>query len=615
MLDSFLEVALRSSSAEQEKRAFINNLKKLPDEELKKLASGELKMSHYLGCADNQEWLEKYKGTPLFEQAVALEQQDIQNEASRVQSQLNRPPPDQFWQMGDQIRLQKRLLDLQLLQSQVAPPTPEAPAQGAGAPGAGAANNEEAMSPGPDNGMKISAAVEKKAASVFADLLRSREGALGRPFDKVADPAALMARLVAGAKKVVPPIASKVQGAVGGGLGGLGAAVASDAAEHMGPKVLEKAVGLGKEKGLGRFTQLLSGSRADLLDKLHRGAGAGATTLGSETGAHLLGAGASPVAKALEMGHEALGPELQAERMKSLIARGALGAGVGGVGLAALAHGQDTDNPHEVLHQIRTASAEKVAMADSWGRDLARQDADKLEKVAIPTNLGSGIQGGLKSLGAALGKANTATGGRLGMGALAGAGVGALGGLATGAQRDEHGETHMLRNMLGGAALGGGVGAVGGNVAHQMSKGKGLGEALTSGVQATGRMGMGVAQSARKGFNRGAVMGGIADTVKDHAASLAGLAGAVPAAAAAAEKYGPQIKATANKALEGVQGGISPLVEGARSALGRVELPRFNLEGEGGLGARLRSAVSAAPGVVSSAQNLMNNARAAAAAA
>lgn len=157
MLDAFLAAALRSSSAEQEKRAFIDNLKKLPDEELKKLASGELKLSHF-GCDNGQEWLEKYKGTPLFEQAVALEQQDIQNEVARVQQQIDRPPFDEFYRTGDQIRLQKRLLDLQLFQQEAAPASPEAPAQGAGAPGAGAVNNEEAMSPGPDNGMKTSQA-------------------------------------------------------------------------------------------------------------------------------------------------------------------------------------------------------------------------------------------------------------------------------------------------------------------------------------------------------------------------------------------------------------------------------------------------------------------------
>lgn len=383
MLDAFLAAALRSSSAEQEKRAFIDNLKKLPDEELKKLASGELKLSHF-GCDNGQEWLEKYKGTPLFEQAVALEQQDIQNEVARVQQQIDRPPFDEFYRTGDQIRLQKRLLDLQLFQQEAAPASPEAPAQGAGAPGAGAVNNEEAMSPGPDNGMKTSGA--KVASSAVMGVTPER-------YNHYAD--------------------------------------------HMNDVISKNGGGL-SEAEHDRHTEMYNKKHGTKIPML---------------------------------------AEYKA-RLKEKTGQAAF-----------------------------SSLKEKIAMADGWGRDLAKNDAkvalslaekDHAEKKAALNlaELGKRLKGGATAVGSHLKDLNIASGGRMAKAAPIGALVGGLGGAASGLQTDEKGETHVLRNALLGAGGGAALGA-GGSLAHVgMSAGQGLGESL----KGVGRQAKLLGSAGLKGF-------------------------------------------------------------------------------------------------------------------
>lgn len=143
MIDLYLEACYATDTKQQEKRAFVEALKKLPNDELMKVAQTG-KIAHF-GCDDEKEtWLDRYKGTPLFDQAVAIEQQNLQLEAQRLQEDQERrklhPIEDTIWQQQDQLRLQRRLLDLQLAQlgqQQLtgAPAMPEGAPQGAGAPG------------------------------------------------------------------------------------------------------------------------------------------------------------------------------------------------------------------------------------------------------------------------------------------------------------------------------------------------------------------------------------------------------------------------------------------------------------------------------------------------
>jgi hypothetical protein len=222
MLDHFLEVSYRADSEAKEKRAFIESLKGLPMEDLAKLASGETtleKLAHGM-CDENCQWLERYKDTPLFEQALALEQAELQNQMARQQNEIQQDSTP-FYREGDKIRLQKRMLDLQLVQGQAQaaagappPPAPEAPAQGAGAPGAGAPNNEEAMGAASEQAKMGSAPLWKKLGGVLLPtVIGGSAGAYGKGGD------ADLGRGAAGAGGVL--LGSAVGSAAGRGLGHL----------------------------------------------------------------------------------------------------------------------------------------------------------------------------------------------------------------------------------------------------------------------------------------------------------------------------------------------------------------------------------------------------------
>jgi hypothetical protein len=121
MLDHFLSAVYQTDKKHQEKRAFVEQLKKLPPKELMKIASGELKLSYpHGGDHGGVEWLEKFKGTPLFEQAMQLEQAaihaDMEQQQRRQQRQQEYRLEDDLYSTQDQICLQKRLLELQLMQ-------------------------------------------------------------------------------------------------------------------------------------------------------------------------------------------------------------------------------------------------------------------------------------------------------------------------------------------------------------------------------------------------------------------------------------------------------------------------------------------------------------------
>lgn len=234
MLDHLLEVSYRADSEAKEKRAFVEGLKGLPFEDLQKLASGEItleKLAHGLD-GDDCRWIDKYKGTPLFDQALALEQADLQNSMARQQNEMQQDG-SQFWREGDKIRLQKRMLDLQLVQTEQQamagtppPPSPEAPAQGAGAPGAGAPNNEESMGASSEQGVKVGGApLWKKLGLEKTALLAAMSG--GYYGSKKAPEGEKLEGAVrgAGGAELGAGIGGLLGGLVGGAGGGLGGAL------------------------------------------------------------------------------------------------------------------------------------------------------------------------------------------------------------------------------------------------------------------------------------------------------------------------------------------------------------------------------------------------------
>ena len=173
MLDHFLEVAIKHETDRSQSVKLAGDLKRLPNETLYGLATGRLKLA--FGHCENDDWLDKYKDTPLMGEAVALEKADaaveLENEVARSQAQAASPQMDQFYRTTDQIRVQKKMLDLKLMEAVEAQGTPmqaggQLPeqitptAQGAGALGDVAVEGAQDGAAG-----KMAAALQKLALS------------------------------------------------------------------------------------------------------------------------------------------------------------------------------------------------------------------------------------------------------------------------------------------------------------------------------------------------------------------------------------------------------------------------------------------------------------------
>lgn len=140
MLDQFLAVSYKREQEKTASIALAQKLKEFPVEELRKLAAGDptSKLAGYLcdsGPGSSECWLDKFKGTPLFEQAVEIERSLLAMEA---QDQEQRAVSNQQWAARDALNLKKRMLDLDLVMAretgsatgapaaQAAPADPEA---------------------------------------------------------------------------------------------------------------------------------------------------------------------------------------------------------------------------------------------------------------------------------------------------------------------------------------------------------------------------------------------------------------------------------------------------------------------------------------------------------
>lgn len=157
MLDHFLKIAYDKSVVQAEQDRVHVLLKQLPVDDLYKLATGDMTKEALFDCAPSgnvghsDSWIDKFKNTPLFEQAVALEQEEIQLEMDELQKRKERTLQSQsesnVWDLRDQLRLKKRLLDLQAAQADVTGQMPPAPAeaQGAGALGSETPNPEKTV--------------------------------------------------------------------------------------------------------------------------------------------------------------------------------------------------------------------------------------------------------------------------------------------------------------------------------------------------------------------------------------------------------------------------------------------------------------------------------------
>ena len=137
MLEAFLKTSYDHSRAREEEAKIVEAMKQLPLEDLRKLASGELKMA-WPGCGESDEtmkFLQQFEGTPLMAQAIQLEEQGIQlEEQQNQQNQVRKQQrmmddQDDVYDKKRAIETQKRLLVLQLVKSQMeggqgGPPAP-----------------------------------------------------------------------------------------------------------------------------------------------------------------------------------------------------------------------------------------------------------------------------------------------------------------------------------------------------------------------------------------------------------------------------------------------------------------------------------------------------------
>ena len=190
MLNEFLKVAYNTSIRDQEKQELDALLSKLPVSELHKLASGtpiaalygHMDKKAYCETTGTGEatWLDQFKGTPLFDQAIALEQQELQAEVLDMQKRQERRAQtaneDTLYDQRDKLRVQKKLLALELAKQQGgagagAPPAapPGEPAQGAGAPGPVPAEGVQ------DNAQGLGGGVAKLGGKGFFSRMEPKE--------------------------------------------------------------------------------------------------------------------------------------------------------------------------------------------------------------------------------------------------------------------------------------------------------------------------------------------------------------------------------------------------------------------------------------------------------
>lgn len=99
-------------------------------------AAGIRKAASLSAFDERTNWIERFKGTPLFDSAMALAQEELHQEAEELQS---RQTQQQFYSEGDRLRIQKKLLELELARMSMPQEAPsEIPmAAPAGAPGIG----------------------------------------------------------------------------------------------------------------------------------------------------------------------------------------------------------------------------------------------------------------------------------------------------------------------------------------------------------------------------------------------------------------------------------------------------------------------------------------------
>jgi len=120
MLNEYLLRAYRQTQTKEASRQLQEKLARFPLQDLIALASGDptAKLAYCDGpCEANEPktWLDKFKGSPLFEKAVSLEKTLLEADAaSDAKRSEERETDRELDARRDELRMQKRLLDLDL---------------------------------------------------------------------------------------------------------------------------------------------------------------------------------------------------------------------------------------------------------------------------------------------------------------------------------------------------------------------------------------------------------------------------------------------------------------------------------------------------------------------
>jgi len=216
MLDHYLNVVSEQMQKEAALASFVDRLSLLPPGELARVRqTGEIKLAF---CDD--EWLQKFHGSPLAQKAIELAEQQLRMDAEQSSQR------EEFDAEREGLRLEKRLLELELAKAEAGVSSP-APAA-APLPSAGGSPPMTAPPPeaAPPTGSKMAAAAKKNP---YDEMVSSPSGQ-----------AALMSAGIHGADSLVRGrgVGRSALSALGGYMTGRMAGEIGERSETMGGSAL-----------------------------------------------------------------------------------------------------------------------------------------------------------------------------------------------------------------------------------------------------------------------------------------------------------------------------------------------------------------------------------------
>jgi hypothetical protein len=260
MLDKFLDVGYARTKQAEAQDELVELMRQLPEDELHKIASGEVKVGYFPGDDDGK-WLDRFKGTPLFQQALEVEKQDLEQ---RMLDKQRRREQRQVWDdqdaVRDQLCIKRKLLDIQLAEHEggggEAAPGEAIPEEAAGpemageqpqVPEAPAAPEAQPVAEAPPEAPPEAAAPEEKAAEARERMKVARTLSL-----REVERETVRRHAEYGKKK------GRRLGAKSGGKGGALTGAAGTAAGGAGLLAAAHKAGLLKGKGKGKVIAALA---------------------------------------------------------------------------------------------------------------------------------------------------------------------------------------------------------------------------------------------------------------------------------------------------------------------------------------------------------------------